>query len=216
MSDPIRIDIVSDVVCPWCIVGYRQLCQAAETTGVSIETYWHPFELNADMPPEGENLRDHIMRKYGSTPEQSEKARDHLSGIGAPLGIEFRFNEDSKIVNTFAAHQLLHWAQGFEKSHDLKLALFDAYFTNGQDVSCAEVLVKTAASVGLDAKEAQDVLRDRRFEAAVREKETFWTSRGVSSVPTMVFDARHATSGAQGAETFARILTHLAQEKGAG
>ena len=111
MPDPIRVDIISDVVCPWCIVGFRQLEQASEATGIEIETYWHPFELNFDMPPEGENLRDHIMRKYGSTAEQSAQARQQLASIGEPLGIDFQFADDSKIVNTFAAHQLLHWAQ---------------------------------------------------------------------------------------------------------
>ncbi|SHJ04066.1 Predicted dithiol-disulfide isomerase, DsbA family [Shimia gijangensis] len=215
MPDPIRVDIISDVVCPWCIVGFRQLEQAAEATGVQIEIYWHPFELNPDMPPEGENLRDHIMRKYGSTPAQSKQARESLQGVGVPLGIEFQFNDDSTIVNTFQAHQLLHWAQDFGKAQDLKLALFDAYFTKGLDVSLPGVLADVAGSVGLDTKEALAVLQDNRFADTVREKQSFWTSRGVSSVPTMVFDARHATSGAQGAETFARVLTHLASEKGA-
>ena len=215
MPEPIRVDIISDVVCPWCIVGYRQLKQAADATGIEIETYWHPFELNRDMPPEGENLREHIMRKYGSTAEQSAQARQQLASIGEPLGIDFQFADDSKIVNTFAAHQLLHWAQGAGKSQDLKLALFDAYFTQGQDVSQPEVLADAAASVGLDRDDALAVLNDQRFAETVREKEDFWTSRGVSSVPTMVFDAKHATSGAQGAETFARVLTHLAQTQGA-
>lgn len=215
MPDPIRIDIISDVVCPWCIVGFRQLQQAAEATGIEIETHWHPFELNSDMPPEGENLRDHIMRKYGSTPEQSQQARDSLQAVGAPLDIDFQFTDDSTIVNTFAAHQLLHWAQEFDKSQDLKLALFNAYFTDGQDVSQSDILVDIAKTVGLDQEEAQKVLQESRFSEAVREKQSFWTSRGVSSVPTMVFDSRHATAGAQGAETFARILTQLANSKGA-
>lgn len=215
MPEPIRVDIISDVVCPWCIVGYRQLKQAADATGIEIETYWHPFELNRDMSPEGENLREHIMRKYGSTAEQSAQARQQLASIGEPLGIDFQFGDDSKIVNTFAAHQLLHWAQDAGKSQDLKLALLDAYFTQGQDVSQPEVLADAAASVGLDREEALAVLNEQRFAETVREKEDFWTSRGVSSVPTMVFDAKHATSGAQGAETFARVLTHLAQEQGA-
>lgn len=215
MPDPIRVDIISDVVCPWCIVGFRQLQQASEATGIAIETYWHPFELNPDMPPEGENLRDHIMRKYGSTPEQSQRARDQLVAVGTPLGINFQFGDDSTIVNTFGAHQLLHWAQEFGKSQALKLALFDAYFTNGKDVSNPNVLVDAASSVGLDRAEAAKVLEDQRFGETVREKEAFWTSRGVSGVPTMVFDARQATSGAQGIETFARVLTHLSQSQGA-
>lgn len=215
MSIPIRVDIISDVVCPWCIVGFRQLEQAAKATGLQIEIYWHPFELNPDMPAEGENLRDHIMRKYGSTAEQSQQARDSLRAVGEPLGIDFRFSDDSKIVNTFAAHQLLHWAQESGKSQDLKLALFEAYFTQGKDVSSNAVLIEAAAGIGLDPAEAEGVLADQDFAETVREKETFWTSRGVSGVPTMIFDAKHATSGAQGVETFARVLTHVFHEKGA-
>ncbi|MCV0428549.1 MAG: DsbA family protein, partial [Roseibium sp.] len=103
LDDVLQIDIVSDVVCPWCIVGFRQLEQAIERTGVSAAIKWHPFELNPDMPAEGENLREHIMRKYGSTAEQSEAARDRLTELGNGLGIDFRFSEDMRMVNTFKA-----------------------------------------------------------------------------------------------------------------
>ena len=209
-KDPIRVDIISDVVCPWCIVGYRQLIQASKDTGIPVETYWHPFELNPDMVAEGENLRDHIMRKYGSSAEQSQSARDHLTSVGKDLDFEFDWTEDSRIYNTFAAHQLLHWASESGQAQALKLALFDAYFTHGRDVSDPEVLIETAASIGLDADDAKAVLKDQRFAETVRQKEQFWTSRGVSSVPTMVFDAKQATSGAQGVDTFANLLRHIA------
>ncbi len=209
-KDPIRVDIISDVVCPWCIVGYRQLIQASKDTGIPVETYWHPFELNPDLVAEGENLRDHIMRKYGSSAEQSQSARDHLTSVGKDLDFEFNWTEDSRIYNTFAAHQLLHWASESGQAQALKLALFDAYFTHGRDVSEPEVLIETAASIGLDAEDAKAVLKDQRFAETVRQKEQFWTSRGVSSVPTMVFDAKQATSGAQGVDTFANLLRHIA------
>ena len=209
-QDPIRVDIVSDVVCPWCIVGYRQLMQASEATGIPVETYWHPFELNPDMEAEGENLREHIMRKYGSSAEQSQSARDHLTSVGNELDFAFQWTKDSRIYNTFAAHQLLHWASESGQAQALKLALFDAYFTQGRDVSDPEVLIETAASIGLDADDAKAVLKDQRYAETVRQKEQFWTSRGVSGVPTMVFDAKQATSGAQGVDTFANLLRHIA------
>jgi len=215
MTAPIRVDIVSDVMCPWCIVGYRQLEQAAQETGITIEPYWHPFELNPDMVPEGENLRDHIMRKYGSTAEQSQQARQNLQDIGRALDIDFQFKDDGRIYNTFAAHQLLHWAQTFGKAHDLKQALFHAYFTDGQDVSQNSVLASTAGSIGLDPVDAMQVLDDGRFADIVREKQSFWTSRGVSGVPTMVFEGQQATSGAQGVDTFARVLRQMVNAKGA-
>lgn len=209
---PIRVDIISDVVCPWCIIGYRQLMQAAEATGIEVETFWHPFELNPDMEPEGENIRDHIMRKYGSTAEQSADARARLSDLGTSLDFQFAWSDDSRIYNTFAAHQLIHWAAETGKAQALKLALFDAYFTDGKDVSDPDVLVDVAATLGLDRTEAEAVLQDGRFAQTVREKESFWTSRGVSGVPTMIFDAQQATSGAQGVETFSKVLTHMAAQ----
>jgi len=209
-QDPIRVDIVSDVVCPWCIVGYRQLMQASEATGILVETYWHPFELNPDMEAEGENLRAHIMRKYGSSAEQSQSARDHLTNVGKDLDFAFHWTEDSRIYNTFAAHQLLHWASESGQAQALKLALFDTYFTQGRDVSDPDVLIETAASIGLSAEEAKAVLQDQRYAETVRQKEQFWTSRGVSGVPTMVFDSKQATSGAQGVDTFANLLRTIA------
>ncbi|TCL08246.1 putative DsbA family dithiol-disulfide isomerase [Shimia isoporae] len=211
-QDPIRVDIVSDVVCPWCIIGYRQLLKASEATGIAVETYWHPFELNPDMVPEGENIREHIMRKYGSTAEQSAQARTRLSDLGEELDFTFAWSDDSRIYNTFAAHQLIHWASDTGKAQDLKLALFDAYFTEGRDVSDNDILIDVAGSVGLDTDEARAVLSDNRYADTVREKETFWTSRGVSGVPTMIFDAQQATSGAQGVEIFSKVLEHMAQQ----
>ncbi|SMP33993.1 DsbA family oxidoreductase [Shimia sagamensis] len=211
-QDPIRVDIVSDVVCPWCIVGYRQLMQASEATGIAIETYWHPFELSPDMEAEGENLRDHIMRKYGSSADQSKDARDRLTDVGAELGIDFQWSDDSRIYNTFAAHQLLHWASETGHAQALKLALFDAYFTHGRNVSDLNVLIDAAASVGLDAEEAEAVLKEERHADMVRQKEQFWTSRGVSGVPTMIFDGKQATSGAQGVATFSQLLKQLTSQ----
>ncbi len=211
-TTPVRVDIVSDVVCPWCIVGYRQLMAASKMAGVAVETYWHPFELNPGMEPEGEGLRDHIMRKYGSTADQSQAARMRLTEIGDELGFAFNWSDDSRIYNTFAAHQLIHWASEAGRAQDLKLALFDAYFTDGRDVSDPAILADVAGKIGLDRDEALKVLEDERFADIVRQKEQFWTSRGVSGVPTMIFDAKHATSGAQGEAMFAKILREAAQE----
>jgi len=211
-TDPIRVDIVSDVVCPWCIIGYRQLLKASEATGIPVETYWHPFELNPDMVSEGENIREHIMRKYGSTADQSAQARKRLSDLGEELDFAFNWSDDSRIYNTFAAHQLIHWAGESGKAQDLKLALFDAYFSQGRDVSDVEVLIDVAGALDLNPDEARAVLADGRYADTVREKETFWTSRGVSGVPTMIFDAQQATSGAQGVDVFSKVLQHMAQQ----
>jgi len=109
-SQNLQIDIVSDVVCPWCIIGYKQLAKALEASGTPHAIHWHPFELNPTMPPEGQNLRDHVAEKYGSTLEQSEESRIRMTGVGAEVGFEFRFTDDMRMHNTFNVHQLLHWA----------------------------------------------------------------------------------------------------------
>ncbi|MEO9527132.1 DsbA family oxidoreductase [Roseibium sp.] len=215
MNEVLQIDIVSDVVCPWCIVGFKQLEQAIADTGVSAAIKWHPFELNPDMPEDGENLRAHIMRKYGSTAEQSREARAHLTGLGAGLGIDFRFTDDMRMVNTFKAHQLLHWAGPEGLEHPLKMALFEAYFKDGRDVSNIEVLADIAGAVGLDRQEAIQVLQDARFAEAVREEQGFWTENGIQGVPAVVFERRHLITGAQGAENYAAIIRQLVDNEAA-
>ncbi len=209
MEEVLQIDIVSDVVCPWCIVGFKQLEQAIERTGVSAAIKWHPYELNPDMPDEGENLRDHIMRKYGSTAEQSQDARDRLTELGSSLGFPFRFSDASRMVNTFKAHQLLHWAGPEGKEHPLKMALFEAYFRDGKDVSDNAVLADVVAGVGLDRDEALEVLEDGRFADQVREEEAFWTQNGIQGVPAVVFERRHLITGAQGVDNYASIIRQL-------
>ena len=208
----VDVDIVSDVMCPWCIVGFRQLEQALGLTGMGARVRWHPFELNPGMPPGGQNLTEHIAEKYGSTAEQSAKNRQHLRTLGESLGIRFEFTEDSRIVNTFLAHQLLDFALSQGRQHPLKLALFEAHFTEGKDVSDIETLIKVAASVGLDPKAARDALETQALADTVREKEAFWTSRGISGVPSMVFNSKYLVTGAQGAENYTQILRQAASE----
>ena len=206
----LRIDIVSDVMCPWCVVGYRQLADALEATGTPHEIRWHPFELNPNMPAEGQNIREHIAEKYGSTREQSEASRQHLTRVGAEVGFEFRFTEDQRMHNTFDQHQLIHWADQQGRGHDLKMALFTAHFTNGRNLSDDAVLAEVAEEIGLDRSEALAVLGDQRFAAEVRQAEQFWVKQGVRSVPAVVFNRQHLVSGAQGVETFTHILNQLA------
>ena len=209
----VQIDIVSDVMCPWCIVGFRQLEQALGMTGTGAYIRWHPFELNPAMPPEGQNLREHLAEKYGTTPEQSRQNRQMLTELGASLGIAFNFDDDSRIVNTFAAHQLLGWAQEQGLQHPLKLALFEAHFGAGRDVSDPEVLADVAASVGLDRAEAARLIASGERAEETRAHQQFWTERGISGVPSMVFDGRYLLTGAQGAETYARMLRKVLSER---
>lgn len=212
MTTPLRIDIVSDVMCPWCIIGYRQLAQALEATGTAHNIHWHPFELNPDMSPEGQNVREHIAEKYGSTPEQSELSRQQMTQLGAAVGFEFRFTEGMRMHNTFNTHQMLHWADESGHKNGLKMALFAAHFTDGRDLSDIAVLADVAGEIGLDRFEAVAVLEDQRFAAEVRKEQSFWIQQGISGVPGVVFDRKHLVTGAQGVNNYTKILEQLTQQ----
>ena len=161
-TPPIRVDIVSDVVCPWCIVGYKQLERALALYGedLALQVRWHPFELNPQMPAEGQELKEHVAEKYGSTAEQSDAVRQRLTDLGEELGFDFRYYDGMRIVNTFQAHQLLHWAGPSGRQHALKMALFEAYFTRQERVDDPEVLVTVAKRAGLEGAEAAKVLQE--------------------------------------------------------
>ncbi len=211
-SNKLRIDIVSDVVCPWCIIGYKQLEQALQDTATPYELSWHPFELNPDMPAEGQNLQEHIAEKYGSTREQSEANRVSITNIGAELGFEFRFTDDMRMHNTFNLHQLLHWADQQGRKHDLKQAFFTAHFTHRRNLSDDGVLADVAAEIGLARDQALAVLKDQRFANDVRTAEKFWIDAGIRGVPAIVFNQRHLVTGAQGYENYKQILRQLTEE----
>ena len=209
-DQPLRIDIVSDIVCPWCVVGYRQLAEALQATGTAHEIFWHPFELNPDMPAAGQNMREHLSEKYGSSLAESEANRLRLSEAGAKVGFEFNFRDDTRMHNTFNAHQLLHWAEQQGRMHDLKQAFFSAHFTHNRHLSDKAVLVAIAAEIGLDPIDALAVLEDQRFAEDVRHAEHILQERGVQGVPAIIFNQRHLVSGAQGVENFTLILQQLA------
>lgn len=209
---PIRVDIVSDIVCPWCVIGFHQLAKASRETGIAIEVFWHPFELNPQMAAEGENLRDHLAAKYGTTAEASRQARQRLTALGAGLGFEFNYGDDMRMVNTFKAHQLVEWAQDSGKGHDANLALMAAFFTHRMDLNDEQVLTEIAAGIGLDREAAAQILAHGERADQVRQKEAFWTSRGISGVPAMIFQRQHLVTGAQGEENYARILEQLTTE----
>ena len=209
-SKKLHIDIVSDVVCPWCVIGYRQLAKALEVSGTDYELHWHPFELNPDMPLEGQNLREHLAEKYGASKEQSQENRLRITEAGANVGFDFRFADDMRMHNTFNVHQLLHWADQQARMHDLKQALFVAHFTHRRNLSDNNVLADVAAEIGLERAEALAILEDQRFASEVRTAERAWLSKGISGVPAVIFNHRHLVTGAQGLENYARILEQLA------
>ena len=167
------------------------------------------------MPAEGQNLTEHMAGKYGATPEQSAQNRTRLQALGQTLGIDFVFSPHSRIVNSFAAHQLLDFALSIGLQHPLMLALFKAHFTDQRDVSDVTVLLDVARSVGMVHEDAAEALASGTLAGTVREKQRFWTARGISAVPSVIFAQRYLVTGAQGAENYAQILRRVAREDAA-
>ena len=215
MSTPLKIDFVSDVSCPWCVVGLRALDEALATLGDEVRAQIHiqPFELNPNMPAEGQDIIEHIAQKYGSSPEQIEANQQNIRARGAESGFKFASGE-RRIYNTFDAHRLLHWAGLEGRQHALKHALLKAYFSDLKDPSDHRTLADTAQSVGLDRMRAQEILGSNEFAAEVREAEQLWVSRGVSSVPTVVFNDQYAVSGGQPADVFVGAIRQVIAEAG--
>lgn len=212
MPRDVTIDFVSDVVCPWCVIGLRSLetalARAADV--VTAEIRFHPFELNPAMPPEGENIVEHIGRKYGATPEQSAGTRAMIRERAAEFGFTMAMTDDSRIYNTFDAHRLLHWAGIAGDQRALKLALFTAYFTEGRNPGDRAVLLAAAGRAGLDAGEAAHVLDTGLYAEEVRAEEALWQSRGINAVPAIVLDGRYLISGGQPPEAFEQALRQIA------
>jgi predicted DsbA family dithiol-disulfide isomerase len=216
MTQHLKIDFVSDVACPWCVIGLRGLEQALAKAAdaVAADITFQPFELNPGMPAAGQNLREHIMEKYGSTAEQSAASRAMIRARGADVGFTFNMSEESRIYNTFDAHRLLHWAGTVGRQRELKQSLFKANFTDGANVSEYGVLVDAAIAAGLDGDQAREVLASGRHAEAVRVAERDWISRGIRSVPAIVVNGTWLISGGQPSAAFEQALRGIAAELG--
>ena len=213
----LKIDFVSDVVCPWCVVGLGGLETALDklkAEGITADIAFQPFELNPGMAPEGENIVEHIGRKYGSTPEQSAQNREMIRQRAGEVGFDMRMSADSRIWNTFDAHRLLHWAGEVDaaKQKNLKQALFAVHFTEGRNLTDAGVLTAVAEGVGLDRAEAAEILASDRYVQAVRDAQALWRSRGINSVPAVVVEGKYLISGGQPAGVFEDALRKIAGE----
>lgn len=213
----LKIDFVSDVVCPWCVVGLGGLETALDklkAEGITADIAFQPFELNPGMAPEGENIVEHIGRKYGSTPEQSAQNREMIRQRAGEVGFDMRMSADSRIWNTFDAHRLLHWAGEVDaaKQKNLKQALFAVHFTEGRNLTDAGVLTAVAEGVGLDRAEAAEILASDRYVQAVRDVQALWRSRGINSVPAVVVEGKYLISGGQPAGVFEDALRKIAGE----
>ena len=208
----LRIDFVSDVVCPWCAIGLASLEQALERTRGEVEAdiHIHPFELNPQLVPEGEDAEEHLLRKYGMPAEQLAANQQAIVARGAALGFTFDMDRRRRIYNTFDAHRLLHWAGEEGRQRALKHALLRAYFTDGLDVSDHATLAAIAAKAGLPADRASEILASDTYAREVRTIEGFWQQNGIRGVPAVIFERRHLVSGGQPVDVFERALRDIA------
>jgi len=207
-----KIDFVSDIACPWCAVGFASLEIALARLGpeTPVEIRFQPFELNPYMPPDGEDVVEHLTRKYGATPERLAQSRAVLRERGLAVG--FVLSERNRVWNTFDAHRLLHWAGLQGKQWELKHALLKAYHTNGENPGDIDVLARLAAEAGLNPETAREVVLSGAYAADVRLQEKHFQQLGIHSVPSVIVNDRHLIQGGQPPEVFEQALRQIAAE----
>lgn len=211
MNSKIKIDIVSDVVCPWCIIGYKRLEKAITEMGIqdNVEITWQPFELNPQMPEEGENIDEHLSRKYGTSQEDNLRSKTQLTRLGDELGFKFDYFDGMKMPNTRAAHILIDHAAENGLQTELNIRLVEAFFSERKDISSLEVLIQEIKSIGLDETEALARLRNENSHEHLKIQEAVWLNKGVRSVPTIVFNGKSALTGAQPVYVYKQVLSEL-------
>ena len=217
MGAHLKIDFVSDVACPWCAVGLGALEQALQELqpGITADIHFQPFELNPDMPPGGEDLVEHLGKKYGSTAEQQSQMYQNIKARGAEVGFAFHPTGRGRIFNTFDAHRLLHWAEvtgGTQAQSRLKKAFLNAYQGRGEVIDSHDVLLQIVQAEGMDVESAMEILQTDTYAEDVRAREHFYTGAGIHSVPAVIINDRHLISGGQPAHVFAQALREIAAE----
>jgi len=210
----LQIDIVSDIACPWCAIGYARLEQAitALKDEMDIQVAWHAFELNPDPSGDGEPILPALARKYGRSEDEMRANQAQMMEIAKDLGLNFEKLQERYTRNTFDGHRLVKWAGEQGKQTEMKMALFEAYFGRAENVTDAEVLANCASSVGLDAEEARAVLNSERYADTVRADEARYQQAGVSAVPAYIVNQKFLISGAQEPDTLIDALREIAQE----
>ena len=212
MTTNLHIDFVSDIACPWCAVGLASLDVALKrlSPDIQAEIHFQPFELNPQMPPEGQDLNEHLVQKYGGTVEQFAGTRQAIRDRGEELGFAFRMDKRDRIYNTFDCHRLLHWAGEAGRQLELKMALFRAYFTEGLNPGDHDVMLQAVRDVGLDESRAKAILDGNEFHDEVREQQKFYAGVGINAVPAVIINDRYLIQGGQPVATFEQALLEIA------
>ncbi len=205
-----KIDFVSDVTCPWCAIGLQSLEQAVARLGdaVKVDIEPQPFELNPDLPPEGEEIAEYVARKYGASAAELAERQQLIRQRAADVGLEFGMR--TRVWNTFDAHRLLHWAKREGRALALKHALLAAYHTRGENPAARDVMLRAAAEAGLDVERARAVIEGDEYAREVRDAVRHWQSLGIDSVPSIIIDGRHLLQGGQPPEVFEQALREIA------
>ena len=209
----LKIDLVSDIACPWCAIGYARLQQALSSLpDLQTELAWHAFELNPDKNAPQEPILPALSRKYGRSEDEMRAAQANMMQIAADLGLNFSKMQQRFTCNTFDAHRLVKWAATHNKATAMKLALFEAYFGDAKDVSNTAILADCAEQAGLDKNEAQHILASDDFSDIVKADIAQYQQAGISSVPAFIINNRYLISGAQEPAQLAASLQQIAGE----
>lgn len=214
MPKHLKIDFISDVACPFCAIGLKGLDEAlANLAGeIDAELVFHPFEINPDLPPEGQNVGENLREKYGGVADHPTSHQPSLSDRAKEVGVDLTLTSDSRFYNTFDAHRLLQWAKLEGKQRELKEALFAACLSDKRDVGDHAVLIDIAQRVGLEREGAEDVLQSGRFSRFVRMSQELSISRGINAVPAIIVNDQYLISGGQPVEVFGHVLREIAAQ----
>jgi len=211
MTKKVKIEFISDAVCPWCAIGYTRLRQAISELELQdkVDIAWQPFFLNPGMPLEGENIYDYGTRKYGRTKQQGDQNRANITQLGKEAGFTFNFTNESRVVNTRDAHTLLDHLRGMNKQTEFKARLFEAFFTEQKDISNRTVLEQEIKNIGVTIHNLSEVLDNKATQERIANKVSHWATLGISSVPTMILNDEVLVSGSRSVEAYKQILAKL-------
>ena len=208
---PVRIDVVSDVVCPWCFIGKRRLEKAvALNPAIPVEVHWRPYFLNDWIPRGGISREQYLTTKFGS-PERYKGIAQRVAAAASAEGLTYAMDKISRQPNTLDAHRLIRWAERIGKAAEMKQRLMDLYFTEGADLTNHAVLAQAAADVGLDADTVREALASEHDVAEIEREALSAKEAGIEGVPCFIFDGRFAVSGAQAAEYLAEAIARVAK-----
>jgi len=210
-----KIDIISDTVCPWCLIGKRKLEKAlAERPDLDVEVTWHPYQLHPDMPEEGADRKEFTAKKFGSI-ERALELYEHVRQAGDAVGLDFQFGKVDRSPNTFNSHRLIRWATTAGVQDEMVEILFRKFFMDGQDIGDKQVLLDAAKEAGMDLEIVTDLLDGDADKELVLKEEAQARQMGVSGVPFFIFDGKYALSGAQDPSTFLQVFDQIEQEASA-